>query len=84
MGRWNTFVKVAESEYSSVSVESTEKSSLYLSVTDSQTFHQNKSVCTPCIKFRKYFEMRQLSENTFQSFNMEVYEKFFLVEILVF
>ena len=31
----------------------------------------------PCVKFRKYFEMRQLSENTFQSFNMEVYEKIF-------
>ena len=29
--------------------------------------------------------MQQLSENTFQSFNMEVYEKiFFLVEFLVF
>ena len=32
---------------------------------------------TPWGKFRKYFEMRQLSENTFTSFNMEVYEKFF-------
>ena len=31
----------------------------------------------PCGKFRKYFQMRQLSENTFQSFNMEVYEKIF-------
>ena len=40
---------------------------------------------SPCVKFRKYFQMRQLSENTFQSFNMEVYEKiFFLVEFLVF
>ena len=40
---------------------------------------------TPCGKFRKYCHMRQLSENTFQSFNMEVYEKiFFLVEFLVF
>ena len=39
----------------------------------------------PCVKFRKYFQMRQLSENTFQSINMEVYEKiFFLVEFLVF
>ena len=31
----------------------------------------------PCVKFRKYFQMRQLLENTFQSFNMEVYENFF-------
>ena len=39
---------------------------------------------TPCGKFKKYFQMRQLSENTFQSFNMEVYEKFFFsVEFLV-
>ena len=44
-----------------------------------------KSTSTPCRKFRKYFQMRQLSENMFQSFNMEVYEKiFFLVEFLVF
>ena len=40
---------------------------------------------SPCVKFRKYSQIRQLSENTFQSFNMEVYEKiFFLVEFLVF
>ena len=46
---------------------------------------KNRLTRSPCVKFRKYFEMRQLSENTFQSFNMEVYEKdFFLVEILVF
>ena len=32
---------------------------------------------TPYVKFKKYFEMRQLSDNTFQSFNMEVYEKLF-------
>ena len=32
---------------------------------------------TPCVKFRKYFQMQQLSENTFQSFNMEVYERIF-------
>ena len=31
----------------------------------------------PYGKFKKYFQMRQLSENTFQSFNIEVYEKFF-------
>ena len=35
------------------------------------------SMNTPCGKFRKYCHMRQLSENTFQSFNMEVYEKIF-------
>ena len=38
---------------------------------------QKASSLSPCVKFRKYFEMRQLSENTFQSFNMEVYERFF-------
>ena len=38
-------MKVAENEYSSISVESTEKSSLYLLDTDSQHLHQNKSQC---------------------------------------
>ena len=38
----------------------------------------------PFVKFRKYFQMRQSSENTFQSFNMEVYEKNWKVEFLVF
>ena len=45
---------------------------------------QMRSPIPPCVKFRKYFEMRQLSENTFQSFNMEVYEKFFFSSIFSF
>ena len=45
MGRWSTFVKVAESEYSSISAGSTEKSSLYLLNTESKHLHQNKSQC---------------------------------------
>ena len=39
---------------------------------------------TPRVKFRKYFNFAGMSENTLQSFNMEVYENFFLVEFLVF
>ena len=39
---------------------------------------------TPCIKFRKYFEMRQCQKICCKSFNMEVYEKYFLAEVLVF
>ena len=30
-----------------------------------------------CVKFRKYLNFAGMSENTFQSFNMEVYEKVF-------
>ena len=51
---------------------------------DSKRFRHFNIDTAPCVKFRKYFQMRQLSENTFQSFNMEVYERIFLVEILVF
>ena len=32
---------------------------------------------TPCVKFRKYFNFAGMSENMFQSVNMEVYEKSF-------
>ena len=49
-----------------VYVKATKSSCLY----DPGTF-------SPCGKLKKYFQMRQLSENTFQSFNIEVYEKLF-------
>ena len=54
----------------------------------SRTFHEKIEFTfqaqTPCVKFRKYFNFAGMSENMFQSFNMEVYENFFLVEFLVF
>ena len=38
----------------------------------------------PCVKFRKYFNFAGMSENTFQSFNMEVYENFFFSWVFSF
>ena len=47
--------------------------------------HREEGVAwAPCVKSRKYFEMRQLSENTFQSLTWKSMREFFLVEILVF
>ena len=70
MGRWSTFVKVVESEYSSISAESTEKSSLYLSVTDWQHLHQNKSQCI-WLKWQFHRTPSRLFVNCAQKIDMQ-------------